>query len=467
MKQNLIRLMALLLCLTMAAALVACAKNDGTTEPAGPGSATADGIDPDTVVATIGDTYTVTYQDLAEYYSYYMDLMSYYGYGAPETDAEIEELQDALLQDYINNKKQYYYADLYGIALSEEDARLAREEADEEMAYYMEEFTEMAKEEGLQDEAAVAARAKELFAQDLATYGIEMSPEEYADYVYGQIAEEKRLSLLQDYVNADIHVTDADVEALFTSMISEQSAVYQETPLYYMDDVESFEKGEGTPVLYTPEGFFRVKVLYVEPEGTLDEGYAEMLERLEELEAEYGALALEDEAGNAARLKEIRQEYTAIRQETEDLYEDYTAAARTRAEEIYAKLEAGEAFDALLQANGTDQDYARYEQVGKNGKLMYRDGGDGWEDSLRETALSLTPGTYSGVIKVDDAYCIVYLVGEEPSGPASLDSIREEVAIQALTKAREEHYASVLAEWELDDSMVTYFRDAYRGIGKK
>lgn len=457
-----IRALALLLCLAMMVSLAACGSKTDVKEEAKLATGTPAA---DAVVASVG-SYTVTYSDLAEYYDYYMEMMSYYGYEMPESDEDIEDIQDALLSDYVNNKKLYYYADQYGITLSEEDIADVKAQAEDEMAYYMEDFVAAAKEEGLTDEAEINARAKELFASDLAEYGIEMTPDEYADYIYDQIVDETRLTLLEDYIYAQVSVTDEDVEKYFSNLADRQREGYLADPSAYAADVEYYEKEGGDPVVYAPEGYLRVKVLYLEPESALDASYAEKLSTMAELEAEYGTLALQDEAGNSARLKEIRETYGALAKETAEMYETYISATRDKADDIHAKLVAGEDFDSLLVANGTDLDYVTYETVWKNGKLLSREGGDGWDDMIRETAISLEPGSFSKVIKVDDAYCIVYLVGEQPSGVANFADVMEQVRQQALLAAQTEHYTAVQTEWEADDSMVTYYEEVYRGIGK-
>ena len=426
----------------------------------------ADDVDRDVVIAEVG-TYTVTYGELADYYDYYVELLSYYGYSAPTDETEIEELQDTLLADYVNNLKQYYFADQYGIELDEADLAEVQASTDEEFNYYLEDFTAQAEEEGLTDEQEIHDRAMELFGEDLVAYGIDMSASEYYDYIYDEIKDEKRIEKLETYLSGQVTITEDDVQAYYDSLVEDQQETYGTNPEYYLDDEQSYEIYGGDPGVVVPEGYLRVKVIVVKPEEAIDDGYDDKLAEMEEYEAEYGALALADETANAARLKEIRTMYAALKLEADQMYEAYVSTARAKAQEAYGKLEAGEAFDDVLTAYGSDADYAAYETVMAKGKLLYGAGEDSaWPDAVREAATALTAGSYSEIILADDAYYIVYLVGEEPAGTVALDDVHDVIYERALLSAQDANYDNITAEWDADDSMVVYHEELFRSIGK-
>lgn len=223
----------------------------------------------------------------------------------------------------------------------------------------------------------------------------------------------------------------------------------------------------GDPAVVVPEGFLRVKVVTVAPQEAIDETYEEKVTQMSEYEAEYGKLMLEDEKANAARLKEIKTLYDALRVETDQMYEAYMADAKAKIEEAKAKLDGGESIDAVLESYGEDAAYTEYALIAEHGRLMaQQSGADDFDDTLRNAALALADGTYSDVLQADDTYYIVYRVGTETAGTRTLDEVREAVEAAALTAEADAVWAEQEAEWDEDDSMVTYHEEVYRSIGK-
>ena len=186
--------------------------------------------------------------------------------------------------------------------------------------------------------------------------------------------------------------------------------------------------------MVVPEGFLRVKGVTVAPQEAIDETYEEKVTQMSEYEAEYGKLMLEDEKANAARLKEIKTLYDALRVETDQMYEAYMADAKAKIEEAKAKLDGGESIDAVLESYGEDAAYTEYALIAEHGRLMaQQSGADDFDDTLRNAALALADGPYSDVLQADDTYYIVYRVGTETAGTRTLDEVREAVEAAALT----------------------------------
>ena len=102
-------------------------------------------------------------------------------------------------------------------------------------------------------------------------------------------------------------------------------------------------------MLLAPEGYVRVKVLSVMPEGALDESYGALLSEMAELEAEYGNLSLAPST-DTARTQQIKEQYAEKKAESDRMFEEYTASARAKINEAYGKLQAGESFDAVFTA---------------------------------------------------------------------------------------------------------------------
>lgn len=462
MKRRITRMLAVALCVALALGAAACGEQqgqDGAT-PA-PGQA----ADRDAVAVQIGEDFTVTYGEVADYYDYIVSMMSYYGVSAPTADADIESYQDEAVDGLVAQKKQLYFAKQLGLdELTADEEAEVQAAVDEEMEYYFDMFRSDAEAEGAED---IEARAQELFNEELTASGMEMDYVEFEEYIFEQVAQQKTLEKLQEHVRSAATVDDDDVQAYYDQLLESQTTAYGEDASQYLTDQENFEMNGGDPAVVVPEGFLRVKVVTVAPQEAIDDTYEEKVAQMSEYEAEYGKLMLEDEKANAARLKEIKTLYDALRVETDQMYEAYMADAKAKIEEAKAKLDGGESIDAVLESYGEDAAYTEYALIAEHGRLMaQQSGADDFDDTLRNAALALADGTYSDVLQADDTYYIVYRVGTETAGTRTLDEVREAVEAAALTAEADAVWAEQEAEWDEDDSMVTYHEEVYRSIGK-
>ena len=462
MKRRITRMLAVALCVALALGAAACGEQqaqDGAT-PA-PGQA----ADRDAVAVQIGEDFTVTYGEVADYYDYIVSMMSYYGVSAPTADADIESYQDEAVDGLVAQKKQLYFAKQLGLdELTADEEAEVQAAVDEEMEYYFDMFRSDAEAEGAED---IEARAQELFNQELTASGFEMDYVEFEEYIFEQVAQQKTLEKLQEHVRSTATIDDDDVQAYYDQLLESQTTAYGEDASQYLTDQENFEMNGGDPAVVVPEGFLRVKVVTVAPQEAIDDTYEEKVAQMSEYEAEYGKLMLEDEKANAARLKEIKTLYDALRVETDQMYEAYMADAKAKIEEAKAKLDGGESIDAVLESYGEDAAYTEYALIAEHGRLMaQQSGADDFDDTLRNAALALADGTYSDVLQADDTYYIVYRVGTETAGTRTLDEVREAVEAAALTAEADAVWAEQEAEWDEDDSMVTYHEEVYRSIGK-
>lgn len=457
------------LCLLLAAALLASAacgtKNVSAPDASvTPGTQAASTPENDTVIAEIGKTRTVTYGELAEYYDYYLEMMSYYGGSAPETDEEIEELQDMLVDDLVNQAKLLYFAEELGMTeLTAEEQAEVEAAAHDEMESYMDEFRMTAEDEGADD---VEARARELFDRDLIDYGIGMDSYDYEEYLITLYAEDKYLEKLEAHIRSGATATEEDAAAYYEQLVADRQTEYAESPTLYGDDEEYFLKYGGTPAVVIPEGYARVKVIAILPEGEIDAAYTEKTAKMTDYENEYGKLALTDAAGNAARLKDIETLYAALEIETAEMYETYFAAAREKAGAAYAALESGMPFDEVLALYGEDADYVNYPAMRESGRPLYLLGTDAGEEALREAAKQLTAGSWSGIIQTDRALYILLLVEKETAGTVPFADVHDAVLTAAALDSGDVAWEDKQLEWEEDDSMVKLYPERYRSLGK-
>ena len=419
-------------------------------------------ISGDAVVASVGDR-SVLRRELESEYNAMLYMYSYYGYPVPTSDADIETYQNYVLEDLVGTMLLLRQADLRGLTpLGEDDEAAIREELEADKQEQLEAYKGYASEEGAVDPEK---RAIEMIDEELASYGWGMDYEAYWQYQYDYLVSQRVIALLEEDVRAEAAATEEEAKAYYDALVEKDTAAYSgENRAAYLSAREAYEMHGGDPVTFVPDGYLRVKVLTLLPEGTADPSLLEFDTAAAELEKEYGSLALN--GGNETRLREIEAQYASVREQADALRTAYMSGVREQADEITRRLEAGEDFDDLLLEFDDTEDYKTYPVFAGKGRLLFADGEDGWSAAIREAALSLEPGTCSGVIEDGTSLCFVYLVGAEPEGTVPFEDVREAVYENASAGKKDAAWTEKYEAWYGDDSEVTYFEENYRDIGK-
>jgi hypothetical protein len=242
----------------------------------------------------------------------------------------------------------------------------------------------------------------------------------------------------------------------------------------------------GDPILYTPEGYVRVRSISITPTEEISADYTTLQDELTALEAQYGAAALgaladkytaqgadatdtsisvttADIEGGA----EIVSDYITKKAAADALYEEFIKDARDKANEALASLEAGTSFEDVLEKYNEDTLYTQYPVFVDTGLLMYVGGADeSWNEELVKAVGLLKDGEHTAVILADDVFYILQLVGSEPAGERSLTDSYDAVKAAVLTQNSDTLWNTQLDTWLADKGIVTYYEDVYRSIGK-
>jgi hypothetical protein len=459
MKNILAKSAALFLALAMILSLGACQLKDQEAEPASAGELSAD-----TVAVKIGDKYTVTRGDIQEQYDYLLSMYTSYGMSAPTADADIETMQDNVVSGLVGQKILLHEADLMNITLSEDEKNGVDADVEDQMNDYMDMFRSSAQSEGATD---VEARAKEIFNQTLTSEGFDMDMDQFKEYIRGTLTETAITNKVEAQVKSTVSVTAADGKAYFDDLLATQKETYAATPENYLDDEEYYEKFGGDPILVVPEGYLRVKSITISPTGELSEEYNTLSSEMDTLEAEYGELSLTAASTSATRLAEIRTEYAEKKVKADAAYETYIADARDKADKAYADLTAGKSFDDVLKEYGEDDVYTTYPIFVEKGLLMQKGvASSTWDQKLVDAVDKLKDGEYTAVINLDDMFYILQLVGPEKAGERTYEDVADEMTVRAQDQQAQTVWEAQQEEWNNDTSMVTYYEDAYRDIGK-
>lgn len=464
MKKNLVKLTALLMALVMALALGACQLQEETAKDNLSGDAADDGADNDAVAVSIGDKYNITRGEIAEQYDSLVAMYSAYGMGTPTEDADIESMQDAVVDGLVSQKILLYQADLMGITLTDDEKNGVDADVEDQMAQYMEMFRSQAESEGATD---VDTRAVEIFNETLTNEGFNMDMEGFRAYIKDSLTEAAITSRLEEQVKGTVTASEEEAKTYYDDLITTQKETYKETPEDYLGDEEAYEKNGGDPILSVPEGYIRVKSITISPVDAIGEDFSTLSTEMDALEAEYGELFLTDAAANAARLTAIRTEYAEKKVKSDALYETYIAPAREKANKALAALKEGASFDEVLKEYGEDDVYATYPIFVEKGLLMQKGvASSTWTEKMVKAVDVLKDGEYTDILQQDDVFYILQLVGAEPAGDRSYEDVADEMMVCAQSQKAETYWTEQQEAWGNDTSLVTYHEDVYRSVGK-
>lgn len=487
------RALSALLAIALLLSLAACAKGDESTASSSNATSSdatasdAEYSDEDLAQIAVrvgdGDEYTITKGDILDEYDYMVQMYSYYGMSTPSTDEDIESMQDSVISTLVSDKIQLYEANLLGVTLSDEEQADAEAQTEEQMEYYMDSFRSQAESEGATD---VETRALEIFQEQLDAAEMDMDVDGFRAYMLDAYESDALKTALKAKITEDVTATQDEVQSYYDDLLASQTDSYTTTPSDYLNDAEDYQMNGGDPMLYTPEGYVRVRTITISPDTDISDDYTSLKSDLDSIASEYGAAALDALADKYAASgadasstslsvttseieggADLVSDYVTKKAAADALYEEYIKDAREKAQEAYDALESGTSFTDVLTQYGEDTMYTDYPSFVDTGLLMYVGGDDTvWDPALVEAVKGLTDGQYSTVIKIDDMFYILQLVGTEPSGEKALTDVYDAIEAQVIADSADTLWNSTLDQWENDTSITTYYEDVYRDIGK-
>ena len=131
------------------------------------------------------------------------------------------------------------------------------------------------------------------------------------------------------------------------------------------------------------------------------------------------------------------------------------------ARDILKRLEEGEDFEELLAEFNTDPGM----EANPEGYLVGE--GASFVEEFLEAALALEKeGDLSGVVESTYGYHILMRLGDEPGGVRPYKDVQESFEAYAKNKYVQDYYTKIVEDWKLEEGLVTYYEENYRGIGK-
>ncbi len=378
-----------------------------------------------------------------------------------EETAEVEVYADSMLEMYKMLVRYQNYPDLETV--EEEQERLTAAVATDGEA------TEATPAEPQEPVATITdAQLDEMLTNDLNTLGYTR------DYFVQSQTMSVQSEKLREHTYADVTVTDEQVKEEFDNRVAEQKETYDATPSAY-----AYAEQNGTELYYMPEGYRGVKNLLVsisdEKQSEIDTLNSELSTAnslitsgnadLEELKAQdtagYDEEALADYQTQIAALEEQVTTAQATVEETQAKLDAANEAAFAEilpvAQEALAKAQAGEDFDALIEAYGDDP--GMESEPNKSRGYLVCEGLDMYEQSFQDAAMALANvGDVSAeLVQTSYGYHILQYAGDVTGGAVEYtDEVKTALYDEMLAEAQEAAYDAAVTQWVSEADVKTF-----------
>ena len=456
------KILSLLLCLCLLFSAAALAEDTAAAE-----------LQDTDVLATVNGT-ELTWADVAPVYD---SLVSSYGNYYDLTDsANVELFRAVAMQNKINEViMQAKIAEL-GIALTDEEAAAAEEDAQSDWdnaisSYISQQHSDLTDESSQEDKDAANAEAVQYF-NDLG-YSPESLKENYKQYA---LYDKLEATIVQD-----VTVTDEEVEALYQELVESDRTLYEnDIAAYvdynnYVDQMAMYAMYYGTDssmdyAWYRPAGFRAVKHILLPVDAELMQTYQDLQARLEEQvesategdeESAAAAAAAAEETADAEATAEPTEE-PVTQEQVDEAKAAILASIADKIDEIYAKIEEGVDFDELIaeygvNEDGTASDPGMTSEPYKTSGYEVSSASTNYVAPFVEAAFSVdNVGDVSAPYISSYGVHIVKYIANIPAGPIEMtEAQREAKRTELLTSKQNELYTATMDQWN-QEADITY-----------
>ena len=275
--------------------------------------------------------------------------------------------------------------------------------------------------------------------------------------LYESIQLTTKATRMEEILREEItEVTEEDLQAAYEEKVLEQQDYYTDGTSF-----ESAMSGEDEIICWMPEGYRTVKHILVMPEETVTTAYSNAVNNLETaksdlqmLESELAEAQDDDLAEGERTPEEIQAEIDAINAGMSEKELAVVTAEQIAllsvadtTDEIYARLEAGEDFEALIAEYGEDPGMQNEPTMSRG--YAVSEFSQQWEPNFRDAAMQLAnvgDYTLTPVLSGSGVHIIQY-AADVPAGEVGLETVREDLSAEALETARDTHCEDTIAAW--------------------
>lgn len=429
------------------------------------------------------------YRDyLASYYQQY--YQQYFGVSMQPTEDDVKAYGDAALEQMIENVVLQDKMKEFGLEpLPEEDATDVESYAESMFSFYKqmiryqnypdletveeeaERLASATPDEATPDEAKATvtnAELDEMLTNDLTSIGY---THEY--FVQNQTASVQR-EKIREKAAEGVEVTDEQVQEEFDKRVATQKESYDANPAAYVT-----AENNGTTNYYAPEGYRGVKNLLIrfstekqneikELNTAITSASKTLSDAQKQLDTLNGTDTAEyDEESKASYEQEIAalNETIATAQATLDesnaKLETVTAEAYDEilatAQDVLARAQAGEDFDALLEEYG--QDTGMKNEPNKSRGYLVCEGLSIYEQSFQDAAMALAKvgDVSTELVKTSYGYHILQYATDVTPGAVELtEEIKSDIYNTLLSDAKDAAYESAVTQWVSEADVKTF-----------
>jgi parvulin-like peptidyl-prolyl isomerase len=272
---------------------------------------------------------------------------------------------------------------------------------------------------------------------------------------------------LRDSVIAGVSVTDEDIQQAFDDKVAAAMASYESSLSQYGSDVSG-----GTTVYYRPAGYRMVKNILRkfsdEDSSAISAWQSQVTDKQSDLDTNAASIAAlpADAATDTAEQAQSRADLTAakatLEAELAELNTQLTAAKdkayaalQPTVDEIVAKLNAGDDFDALMAEYGEDTGM-QSEPAMTEGYTVCA-GSTQWVAEFTEAAMTLVNvGDVSAPFQTSYGIHIVKYVSNVAEGAVPLDSVKATLSDELLSQKQDELYNATIEQWITEANAIKY-----------
>jgi len=403
------------------------------------------------VVATVGEA-KITKGDVIDVYNYQVEYMDYlYSYyGMSMTDEDVESIKDDVIEYYIELELlKQKAAELNLTDFSDEFFAEADATASEEFEAMIAEHAEHVATDGLTEEAA-----REAVIQHLAEEGttLEIIQKTYRDTTVAD--------LVRNHVIASVEVSEDEIQAAYEAKIAEDEETYSGSTYLY----ETYQT-YGETIAWNPEGYRTVKHILFQLSEEQITALSELEAQLLDVEAGIAALNTAEEAAPEATadpealpektIDELNAEKAELEKQIADKEAEILASFKEKTDAVYARLEAGEEFDALMAELGEDPGMQEEPSMSKG--YYVSAASTIWDTNFRDAAMAIEAvGEVSEPILSGSGVHIIYYNSDVTPGAVDIETLREELTAEALTTKQDEAYVAQYEEWKKGVTIKKY-----------
>ncbi len=391
-------------------------------------------VDAATEIIRLGDQ-VVTKAEIQSEVNYQLQYMQqlysqYYGSGYDVTDPEnIKNTQDEVISQYKNLlATRAKIAEKGCDQLTEEEETKAKEDAASTYESYLNQYIagNYADSEKTEEEKKTEAAA------ELTAMGV--TEEELLKNARESIANEK----LRTLVTENVTVTEEEIKAEYDSKVESAKTSYESNPSSYCSAFNN-----GTKVYYTPAGVRLVKQILIKYSTEQDTAIREAQSKVTAAQA-----VLDNEEATEEEKTQAKADLEAAQAEVTKLTDEAYASIDAEADDVIARLDAGEDWDKLMAEKGQDPGMMEGRDTAKTGYAVCKDM-SGFDSAFVEAAMALEKiGDHSAKTRGSSGgYYIIRYEGDAAEGPVDYDSVKDSLQESLLTTRKNTVYNDTVKTW--------------------